>query len=164
MTYEVLDVCRYVINYSDKKGYEISNLKLQKLLYFIQAYFLIVKGEPCFSDAIEAWNFGPVIPKAYHEYKQFGCGNIPPIKSFIQIDKNDVWNSKRVSYDDSAIEKDDKMRVNAVVDLFADYCATNLVELTQKQAPWINSYVSSQHNEIKISAISEYFRKKEKKI
>ena len=35
----VLDVCRYIINYSNKKDYGISNLKLQKILYFIQAFF-----------------------------------------------------------------------------------------------------------------------------
>lgn len=63
--YNVLDVCRYVINYSNDKDYDISNLKLQKLLYFIQAYFLINKNETCFNETIEAWDFGPVIPKAY---------------------------------------------------------------------------------------------------
>ena len=36
--YNVLDVCRHVINYSNEKDYGISNLKLQKILYFIQAY------------------------------------------------------------------------------------------------------------------------------
>ena len=43
MSYRVLDVCRHVINYSNKHDYGISNLKLQKVLYFIQAYFLITK-------------------------------------------------------------------------------------------------------------------------
>lgn len=52
--YNVLDVCRYVINYSNDKDYDISNLKLQKLLYFIQAYFLINKNETCFNETIEA--------------------------------------------------------------------------------------------------------------
>lgn len=153
MVYDVLNICRYIINYSDG----VSNLKLQKLLYFIQAYFLITKGEPCFYDDIEAWDFGPVIPKAYCEYKQFGCGDIPSIKSFIQIDENNIWDSKRILYDDSVIEKDDKKRINAVVDLFADYSATNLVELTHKQAPWTNAYVPHMNNVITLSSIKEYF-------
>ena len=38
MGYDVLEVCRHVINYSNEKEYGISNLKLQKVLYFIQAY------------------------------------------------------------------------------------------------------------------------------
>ena len=37
MSYKVLDVCRFVINYSNERDYGISNLKLQKVLYFIQA-------------------------------------------------------------------------------------------------------------------------------
>ena len=41
MSYDVLEVCRHVINYSNEKEYGISNLKLQKVLYFIQSYFLI---------------------------------------------------------------------------------------------------------------------------
>ena len=43
MSYDVLEVCRHVINYSNEQDYGISNLKLQKVLYFIQAYFLIDK-------------------------------------------------------------------------------------------------------------------------
>ena len=43
MSYKVLDVCRHVINYSNEHDYGISNLKLQKVLYFIQAYFLYKK-------------------------------------------------------------------------------------------------------------------------
>ena len=38
--YNALDVSRYIINYSNDKNYGISNLKLQKILYFVQAYFL----------------------------------------------------------------------------------------------------------------------------
>lgn len=43
MTYNALDVSQYVIKYSNEQDYGISNLKLQKILYFIQAYFLIEK-------------------------------------------------------------------------------------------------------------------------
>lgn len=56
MAYNVLDVCRYVINYSNDKDYGISNLKLQKILYFIQAYFLISANKKCFEEKIEAWD------------------------------------------------------------------------------------------------------------
>ncbi len=48
--YDVLEVCRHIINYSNAKDYRISNFKLQKLLYFVQAYFLIASRDkqPCF--------------------------------------------------------------------------------------------------------------------
>ena len=63
--YSVLDVAKYVIFYSNEKKYDISNLKLQKILYFIQAEFLVSENEPCFYEEIEAWNFGPVVPEVY---------------------------------------------------------------------------------------------------
>lgn len=43
MSYNVLEICRHVINYDNEHDYGISNLKLQKVLYFIQACFLINK-------------------------------------------------------------------------------------------------------------------------
>ncbi len=159
MSYRVLDVCRHVINYSNERDYGISNLKLQKVLYFIQAYFLIEKKDhtPCFEEKIEAWNFGPVVPKAYLEYKQYGNGDIPTIKSYIVLDEDNTWNSKRVKFEDTAITAEDKALIDKVVDKFADYTATDLVSLTHRQSPWIDAYVPYHHNEITINAMREYF-------
>lgn len=55
----VMDVARFIINYSNERDYSISNLKLQKLLYFVQAYYLTSteEHEPCFKEDIEAWDF-----------------------------------------------------------------------------------------------------------
>lgn len=157
--YNVLDVCRYVINYSNDKDYGISNLKLQKILYFIQAYFLTntPKGIPCFKEKIEAWDFGPVVPEAYREYKQYGSANIPVMLSFIDFDDDDIWNSERKSFDSNVISNEHKEMINAVVDKFANYSATDLVTLTHRQAPWKEAYVSHMNNEITIDAIREYF-------
>lgn len=63
--YDVLDVSYFIINYSNSKNYPISNLKLQKLLYFVQTYFLIIKDESCFTGDIVAWNIGPVVKKSF---------------------------------------------------------------------------------------------------
>lgn len=156
MNYNVLDVSRYIINYSNKKDYGISNLKLQKILYFVQAYFLIQTCSPCFKEKIEAWDFGPVVPKAYCEYKQYGCSDIPTTKSFIMIDKDNIWNSKRVEFKEIAILDDDKSLIDKVVDKFSEYSATDLVELSQHQTPWIDA-ISSQNNEITNKSIFEYF-------
>lgn len=74
--YDVQDVAEYIITYSEVKDYGISNLKLQKILYLIQAYSLIHTKKPCFSEDIEAWDFGPVIPEMYRKYRQFGGADI----------------------------------------------------------------------------------------
>ena len=104
-------------------------------MYFVQAYFLIQTNHPCFNEKIEAWDFGPVVPKAYCEYKQYGCGDIPTTKSLIMIDKDNIWNSKRVEFDDIIISDDDKSLIDKVVDKFSEYSATDLVELSQHQTP-----------------------------
>ena len=157
--YKVLDVCRFVINYSNDSNYGISNLKLQKILYFIQAYFLINTDDktPCFSEKIEAWEFGPVVPEAYNEYKQYGGTNIPYIKTYFVVDKDNIWDSYRENYDDSIIKESDKKMIRDVVDKFSDYSATYLVTLTHNQSPWKDAYVPYMNNEITVDAIRDYF-------
>ncbi|MCI9531489.1 MAG: DUF4065 domain-containing protein [Lachnospiraceae bacterium] len=159
MGYNVLDICHHVINYSNENDYGISNLKLQKVLYFIQAYFLTNKkdGTPCFDEKIEAWDFGPVVPEAYHEYKQYGSGDIPAIKSYILFDEDDIWGLERVDFNDDIVLDGDKALINKVIDKFSEYSATDLVSLTHKQSPWLDAYVPYQNNEITIEAIREYF-------
>lgn len=157
MKYQAIDICRHVINYSNQKGYGVSNLKLQKLLYFIQAYFLLTEKEPCFSDKIEAWDIGPVVTAAYREYKQFGSCDIPTITHVIEKDSNDIWASRIVPFYDEVLTQEDKRTAEIVVDKFSDYSTTDLVELTHDQKPWIDAYIPKRHNEITIEAIEEYF-------
>ncbi|HUZ03805.1 MAG TPA: type II toxin-antitoxin system antitoxin SocA domain-containing protein, partial [Acidobacteriaceae bacterium] len=56
------DIAKYFIASFQKKNKAISNLKLQKLLYYAQAWHLALYGSPLFSDSIEAWVHGPVVP------------------------------------------------------------------------------------------------------
>lgn len=155
--YNVLDICRYVINYSNSNSNGISNLKLQKILYFIQAYFLSETKKPCFSDRIEAWNFGPVVPKAYHEFKQYGASNIPYITNYIEYSSNNLWSATSKTFNSDIILENDKKRINFVLDTFANYSATDLVDLTHNQAPWKEAYAHGQNTEITISEIRKYF-------
>ena len=78
--YRVIDVAQYIIRRCHLQGRSISNLKLQKILYFVQAQYLVTTGNKCFSEDIEAWDFGPVVPVAYHYYKAYGSANIPIFK------------------------------------------------------------------------------------
>ena len=157
MNYGVLDVSRYIINYSNLKDYGISNLKLQKILYFVQAYFLIQTSHPCFKEKIEAWDFGPVVPVAYREFKGFAGMDIPTVKSYIVFDENDIWNTKCIEFEENCIDNEDKVLINKVVDKFSEYSATDLVKLTQRQTPWIDAIVLNQSNEITNKSIFEYF-------
>jgi len=54
----------------------ISNLKLQKLLYYAQGIHLALYGKPLFNDPIEAWQYGPVVDSVYQTYKTNGSDAI----------------------------------------------------------------------------------------
>ena len=157
MIYSVLDVSRYIINYSNAKDYGISNLKLQKILYLVQAYFLIETRSPCFKEKIEAWDFGPVVPVAYREFKGFASTDIPTVNSYFIFDENEIWNTKCIEFNEDCINSKDKVLINKVVDKFSEYYSTDLVKLTQHQTPWMEATVSSQNNEITNKSILRYF-------
>lgn len=94
-----------------------------------------------------------MVPEAYREYKQYGSGDIPTIESYIVLDENDIWNSKRIKFEDMTITGEDKVLIDKVVDKFSDYSSTDLVSLTHRQSPWIDAYVPYRNNEITINAI-----------
>lgn len=154
--YDVLDVCRYIINYcSEYNG--ISNLKLQKILYFVQAQFLITESVPCFKERIEAWDFGPVVPVAYHEYKQYGATTIPIVGFYFKTDPNNFWNVEKIIFDENVISIKDREKIKDVVNLFANYSATSLVDLTHRQDPWKNAYYIGANCEITNEEIKRFF-------
>lgn len=66
------DIADYFISLSNETQSLITNLKLQKLVYYAQAWHLAIKGEELFEDEFEAWVHGPVIPELYVQYKDFG--------------------------------------------------------------------------------------------
>lgn len=138
--YDVQLIARYVINRCAQNERPISNLKLQKILYFVQAEFLVGMGKACFDDEIEAWTYGPVVPAVYFEYKIFGSTNIP--------DQGDN--------DFESISRQDKDRLDAIIDVAAKYSASSLVEITHRQSPWKNAY-RRKDKVIKKSEIKEYF-------
>jgi len=146
--YDALSVAHYIIDYCNERGRGISNLKLQKILYFVQAEFLVStpNNTPCFKDGIEAWDFGPVVPSVYHQYKLFGSANIP-------AKMNDVLVPY---YEDIASE--DQLLINSIVDGASKYTASQLVQITHNQAPWKNAYRRGSNNVITNRAILDYFR------
>lgn len=152
----VLDVARYVVNYSNQQNYGVSNLKLQKLLYLAQAYFLLNNRGRCFSERIEAWDFGPVVPEAYHEFKRFGSGNIPTIDRYWEADTAQARVYQK-EYREEAIPPEDRKLISEVVDNFKDYSATALVKLTHNQTPWCDAYVPGLNREIEPDSIQRYF-------
>lgn len=70
--YMAVPLSRYIVAKCVQDGCPISNLQLQKILYYVQKEFL-KSGSPAFSDDVEAWQFGPVVPSVYFRFCGFGA-------------------------------------------------------------------------------------------
>lgn len=139
--YDSLDVSRYIINHENEKSRPISNLRLQKLLYFVQAQFLVSNKESCFREDIEAWQYGPVVPRVYHRYKLYGSSSIP----------EQTVNQKNV------IAESDAGLIDAILDKCAKYSTSALISLTHRDGPWKDSYEPGYDNVISVKSIRKYF-------
>lgn len=97
--YTAMDLSKYIISKCIKDGYPVSNLQLQKILYYIQKDFL-KRNEIAFPDNIEAWQLGPVVPNVYYHYCGFGAMPI-----FIPNDTFSIVTSDAVFIDKIVEEK-----------------------------------------------------------
>lgn len=140
--YDVIDVAKYIILFCKENGYSISNLKLQKLLYFVQAQFLVIKGEPAFLEEIEAWDFGPVVPEVYQYFKIWGSSELPAL----------LAKGAR-----SKIYTSDQKIIDEILKECAPYSASFLVDITHNQDPWQDAYERYYNNVITRESIKEYF-------
>ena len=86
--YSALNIAKYTINKCTKDRCPISNLQLQKILYYIQREFL-QQGEIAFPEEIEAWQFGPVVPEVYRQYCGFGALPIR-MRYMVRIELDDI--------------------------------------------------------------------------
>ena len=112
--YAAIDLSKYIVSKCIKDGHPISNLQLQKILYYIQKAFLKEKGTQAFGDDIEAWQYGPVVPNAYYRF----CGSgAMPISFCLET---------------GSIEKCDEELINSIVEEKRDLNPWNLVADTHK--------------------------------
>lgn len=65
-------VVNTLLKFASENNHQITHLKLQKLLYFLYGEYLARTGKLLIEEHFEAWQYGPVIPKVYDNYKNFG--------------------------------------------------------------------------------------------
>lgn len=117
---QVLNIAKYFIQLGEKAGRKVTNKKLQKLLYYAQAWSLVLEGKPMFKEDLEAWIHGPVVPKVYYHYKQFGFG---AISDDTKIESAPIGPYKRV--------------LDEVWKVYGKYDADYLELLTHSEDPWM---------------------------
>ena len=140
-----LSIANALIQLSHKKGNPVSNMKLQKLVYFSYGWFLAIRKERLFEDEIQAWKYGPVIPELYHSFKLYYSNPIPEAH-YLKSD------SVEVSGDATAL-------LESVWQAYGDKTAIELVDMTHKVGtPWEKTFERSVSNSIiKDELISAYF-------
>lgn len=139
MVYKALDVANYIVQKSLETNKPISNLKLQKILYYLQARYLIETSEPLFNDSIQKWKYGPVVSSVYHEYKVYGSAGIEKVTNVMLVEKDEqdqITNIRFEAYDDKCIEPTDKKTISETVESLSGFGAFKLVELTHSHPMW----------------------------
>lgn len=126
--YTANDIALWILNYnknlrefSNEDTEDITNLKLQKLLYYAQGFYMEKYNTPLFNENIEAWTHGPVVPEVYHKYKNFGSKGIDKFEENKEIDKDTVYILKEI------------------YDIFGKFSAWGLRNITHSETPWIEA-------------------------
>ena len=88
MAYSALEIAKYMISYCVHQKRPISNLKLQKMLYYAWIDYYKETGKELFFDRIFAWQLGPVVPETYYEFCSYA--GKPITKEYtIELDNTD---------------------------------------------------------------------------
>lgn len=134
------DIAKYFLSLvSEDEGDFLTNLKLQKLLYYAQGFSMALLGSPLFSEKIEAWTYGPAVPDVYNAYKKYGNGPLP-VPQNLNL---------------SNYKPETKEVLDEVYQIYGAYTNSVLKNLAQNEPPWKNS---SPREEISLNALNEYFQ------
>jgi uncharacterized phage-associated protein len=123
MIVSVHDVADYCIIKVDREaGDDITHLKLQKLVYYAQAWYLAMQARPLFDNAIEAWAHGPVCREVYGRFRHYSWNPIPAAAAF----------SREEELDEGL-----KDFLDEVWEVYGQYSAAKLEHMTHEEAPWV---------------------------
>ena len=115
------EIAATILNECKERNIEVSNLKLQKLLYYSEAWSLALTNGSLFPEAIEAWVHGPVVNSVFHLYKDYRWAPISEAKTAATTDE-DVLS-----------------HICSVLDAYGKFPAFQLERLTHSEKPWIDA-------------------------
>jgi uncharacterized phage-associated protein len=147
MAYKALDIANKILAKASSSDSEelISNMKLQKLLYYQQGFHLAYFGTPLFDEEIEAWMYGPVVPAVYYWFKN-----------------ND---NRGIEYSDDTITlslNEEEALFNEVYKVYGKYSAIGLMDMTHQEMPWKSTNIGVG-NIITKDKLKSFFKKRIKK-
>lgn len=120
--YSARTVAQAFLELANNENKQLSNMQLQKLVFFAHGIYLAAEDLPLIYDDVMAWNFGPVIPTLYERLKKFGSGPVT----------DNIAESSPVFGDPEAAEI-----VKLTWNTFKKYSAARLSEISHaKNSPW----------------------------
>lgn len=143
--YQAREIAEWFLAWAEDIEADISNLKLQKLLYYAQGQHLAVYGTPLFDEEIQAWAHGPVVPSVYHAFKDYGRG---PIDPSCEISPEFDWDRFKTV----------EQLLLDIWDRYGSLAAWTLREKTHREPPWREAFDHGvRHTEIPRANIQAYF-------
>ncbi len=147
---KVDDVVKYFLWKGQESKRPITNKKLQKLLYYAQAWSVTMNDQPLFEDKIEAWVHGPVVRSVYNNFRKFGYSTIDAA-----VDSKEL----------NEIPSKSKTFLDEIWRLYGKFDSSYLEMLTHSEEPWqmaregLVSHEGS-NNEITLESMKEYYSQK----
>src|SRR5258708_5344369 len=150
--FRVLSVAKELVRLSfagDEKDH-LTNLRLQKLLYYAQAWSLVLRESELFPEEIEAGRWGPVVPVVYSTLPDGQGANQIPANMFA---------------DAPDLPREEAELVRSVWEAYNQYSALQLSRLAQEETPWVQAWerpsegTASGNNPIKVDDLEDYFGK-----
>lgn len=140
-----------IISYIYHRSDDLTNMALQKLLYYAQGIYMALYDAPLYSDECRAWSYGPVYGNVYHFFKNFKDG-------IIRDPRFVVLKDKYLELDEKEVEV-----LDLVINTFGMYSGTTLSRITHNEDPWINAragLLPSESSEVMIEKedIKKYFK------
>jgi uncharacterized phage-associated protein len=144
--YPAKTIARWLIAWAEADEDPLTNMKLQKLLYYAQGQYLARCGEPLFGDAIEAWSHGPVVPSVYREFKGYGARSI------------ELADTDPFQWSDVSPEIADFL--STVWNTYGGYSAGRLRNMTHNEPPWQRSFAGDgeRGTVIPLESMRTYFK------
>jgi len=131
MTYDGRAVANFVLDFADSQGTPLSNLALQKVLFFCHAWHLVETGTPLVKQQFEAWQHGPVLQ---YIYRQFKASENRPIKERAKS-LNGLTGAMEIVAPN--LDGDTAERLKRVVRFYGRLEPWDLVEMSHvKNGPW----------------------------
>jgi uncharacterized phage-associated protein len=137
------DVAQYLLSLTDEDaGDLISNLKLQKLVYYAQGFHLALYDSDLFPEDIAAWTHGPVVPELYRAYKDYGSSAIP-----IPTD-----------VDFTIYDQQTRELLDEVYQVYGQFSAWKLRNMTHDEMPWKTVYSNQEGGVIPKPVLRSFFK------